>query len=238
MHSTTYYKTFSLRLKPIALVAILLSGTNLEAGGLMPGLERVGRYMGVGYGDGYHVCRPEWVGPCADLPIARDQESCLTKGTFGNYGQPACDACGLPPEIVDCDGGSCFSSGRSGTECDQSSCDQGACDGPSYYANQPLPAYAQTVSSQPPEPQMPSVTASTAKAEIAPTVFVQTQATAESRLTGKSRFNPFNATSGTEPQVTTTRTRMTRPVEVETQLALPESAHENSTSPKRRPKRL
>jgi hypothetical protein len=209
----------------------------------MPGLERVGRYLGVGYGDGYHVCKPEFDGPCADLPIARDQESCLARGTFGYAGHPACDTCGLPTEIVECDGGSCFGSVRSGTQCDQSSCDQSscdqaACDGPAYYANQPLPAYAQTVSSQLPEPQLPSVTARTAKAEIAPTVFVQSQGSAESRLPEKSRFNSFNAASGTEPQSATKRSRMTRPVEVEMEQVWPESAQEDSTSQKRRPKRL
>jgi hypothetical protein len=238
MHSTASSQPVAFRLKSLALVAVLLPGASAEAGGLVPGLERVGRYFGVGYSDGYHVCKPDYDSPCADLPIRRKQDSCLGLDVIGNHGQNECDACGLRTEIVECEGGSCFTPLRSRSDCDQPSCDDASCDGPACYATAPFPAYASRDSKVLPSQTVSSDGAPVTSPELSPTQFIQTQVATTSGVAEKTQSIAVSQSADAVSQVSIKRSRMIRPSEVTQETASPEPAQKDLPSPKRRPKRL
>jgi hypothetical protein len=238
MHSTASSQPIALRLKSLALVAVLLPSATGDAGGLLPGLERVGRYFGVGYSDGYHVCKHDYDSPCADLPIGRKQDSCLGLDTIGDHGQNECNTCGLRTEIVECEGGSCFTPLRSRSNCDQPSCDDASCDGPACYATAPFPAYASMDSKVLPSEIVSSDDASVAGPELSPTQFIQPQVATTSGVAEKSQSIAASQSPDAVSQVSIKRSRMIRPSEVTQETASPEPAQKDLPSPKRRPKRL
>lgn len=97
--------------------------------------DRLGRYLGCGFGDGYHACRTDRRTPLADLPIHRPTE----KSSKGACGQGSCaNSCGcgrgsMGGMIVECDQPLMrWPFGRSGCNgggsCDEASCDSLSCD--------------------------------------------------------------------------------------------------------------
>ncbi|MCA9138095.1 MAG: hypothetical protein KDB00_15085 [Planctomycetales bacterium] len=74
-------------------------------------LQRLGRWLGVGWGDGYHVCRDGGIRPGADLPPQSFPDQFGPKKSH--------DTCGLiyPP------GAGLVASSRGTVPCDQNTCD-------------------------------------------------------------------------------------------------------------------
>ncbi len=103
----------------VGLASLSMASSNLADGGEVQPIERLGRWSGVGWGDGYHACEksPERIG--ADLP-PRSYHA-----TFGDRATPAC--------------GTVLShrTNRQATYYDrfdaanQASCDASSCDAPS-----------------------------------------------------------------------------------------------------------
>lgn len=132
-----------------ALLAACLAGftsSAVAAGGIEP-IQRLGRCLGVGWGDGYHACASSGCRPGADLPprsyasqfnnqqlagsivSGKIVSGCTFYDAFDAAGHCQCRGAGCetcrPPKGGGCFRGDC---GRRARSCDGGCCD-GGCDG-------------------------------------------------------------------------------------------------------------